>query len=230
VQLNLPRPTLINFTKKEGLEKLGHSERLIQQEIERMLIHDNSKFPQEHTKPVNKVLGPYSEYSLRDIEYANGLIQQEMEAQEDYQDKEEIIASYSKYIDEFCKMSYVPSSKTFNEFVSLSAAEQKEVRETEHKFVKKHLDKEQKRITTIEQEMKEKYEQCMANESQKREKIDELVKDLDKKSRQLDVFVTIQNLEKRILQSRVEEQSNFLKQQERKERELQQEYYRLTHK
>ena len=50
-------------------------------------------------------------------------------------------------------MSYVPSSKTFEEFDSLSSAEQKEVRETEEKIVKKHLDKEQKRINTIEKEI-----------------------------------------------------------------------------
>lgn len=127
-------------------------------------------------------------------------------------------------------MSYVPSSKTFEEFNNLSPAEQKEVRETEEKFVRKHLEKEQKRINTIEKEMKDRYEQCMINERQKRENIDELVKDLDKKSRQLDVFMTIQNLEKKILQSRVDEQRNYLRQQENKERELQQEYYRLTHK
>lgn len=59
--------------------------------------------------------------------------------------------------------------------------------------------------------------------------IDSLVKELDKKARQLDVFLVVQNLEKKITQARLEEQRKFLHQQEAKERVLQQKYYELTH-
>jgi glutamyl-tRNA reductase len=92
------------------------------------------------------------------------------------------------------------------------------------------LEKENKRIYVLEESFKKACENHLKQEMENRQIIDQLVKELDKKSRQLDVFLTVQNLEKRIIATRTEEQRKYLKQQEDKERELQQEYYRLTHK
>lgn len=112
----------------------------------------------------------------------------------------------------------------------MTEQERKEALDTDTKFTKKHLNKEQKKISKIEQEMKERYNNCIEAERRNRELVDSLVEDISKKSRQLDVFKTIQTLEKKIQISRLEEQRKYLRQQEAKEKELQQEYYRLTHK
>ena len=112
----------------------------------------------------------------------------------------------------------------------MTEQERKEALDTDTKFTKKHLNKEKKKINKIEQEMKERYNNCIEAERRNRELVDSLVEDISKKSRQLDVFKTIQTLEKKIQISRLEEQRKYLRQQEAKEKELQQEYYRLTHK
>jgi pre-mRNA-splicing factor CDC5/CEF1 len=230
VQQGLPRPSLINFGKLVDEDKLSESEKLIRQEMEKMLIHDNSKFPQEHTKPVNRALGAYPEFSLKELQRANDLINEEMTRQEDYDDKEAILQKYEDYIDEYCNLAYFPKEKYFYELSERSEAEQQEAIETEQKFVKKQLEREKKKISKLQEGLQIAFEARMKEEQVNRQRVDDLVKELEKKSKQLEVFLVVQNLEKKILQARVEEQTKFLKQQESKEKELQQEYYRLTHK
>jgi pre-mRNA-splicing factor CDC5/CEF1 len=109
VQQGLPRPSIINPIKpKDGDDEC---KKLIKQEMEKMLIHDNSKFPLENTKPVNRVLGKYPEYSLREIERANDLISDEMQKQADFENRDEVIGKYEKYIDGLCSMTYFPKDK-----------------------------------------------------------------------------------------------------------------------
>lgn len=127
-------------------------------------------------------------------------------------------------------MTYFPNQKSFFELNDQPESEQKLALETEEKFIKKQLSKEHKKISSIKEGLNIAFEKCMKQEKENSAKIDNLVKELDKKSRQLDVFLTIQSLEKQILQIRADEQSAFLRQQEGKEKELQREYYRLTHK
>ena len=100
LQMGLPRPSILNFAKFKGVEAINDSEKLIHDEMEKMLIHDNSKFPLENTKPVNRALNSYPEYSLREIESANDLINAELEKQEDFGDKDHILLKYEGYIDD----------------------------------------------------------------------------------------------------------------------------------
>ena len=229
VQQGLPRPTILNFKKFEGYDNMNKSEKLIYEEMEKMLIHDNTKFSLVSTKPVNRILKNYPEYSLKEIEVANNLIQEEMEAQQDYGMKDDIILKYEKHIDNLLEMKYIPSTKSFNELSLMTENQKKEAIDTEMKFVKKHLNKEKKRISKVEAEMKDRYLKCIEEERMRKQLIDSLCQDLEKKSRQLDVYKVLQSLEKKILVSRVEEQKKYLNQQLAKEQELQNEYYRLTH-
>jgi len=230
VQLNLPRPSIINSSKFVNDDQLSASEKMIKQEMEKMLIHDNSKFPLENTKPVNRTLGRYPDYSLRDIARANELIDQEMEKQVDFKNKDQILLSYEDQIEQYCRMAYFPKDKCFYELSDKPEAEQKEAIDTEQKFIQKQLERESKKICKIEESLKIAFDQRLEEEAQNRARIDILAKELENKSRLLDVFMTVQNMEKKIIKTRVEEQRKYLHQQEAKERELQQEYYKVTHK
>mmetsp|Transcript_32805 Transcript_32805/g.37536 ORF Transcript_32805/g.37536 Transcript_32805/m.37536 type:complete len:509 (-) Transcript_32805:26-1552(-) len=229
IRFDLPRPSVINTEKFVSSRELSAAESLIEQEIEKMLVHDNSKFPKKSIKPVNRVLGEYPEYSLKELQTAEDLISQELEAQEDFEQRDEIIARYQEYIDDLGNMKFLPSKKCFIELKSSSESERQEALEAEQKCLLAQLNQEKERISDIEKELRESFEKRMQEERQNREKIDFFVKDLIKKSRQLEVFQVIQNLEKKIIHTRVEEQRKFLRQQEVKEKELQQKYYSLTH-
>ncbi|CAI2386982.1 unnamed protein product [Moneuplotes crassus] len=230
IQMGLPRPSIINFEEFKATSKPSQAERLINDEMSRILIHDNSKFPLEQTKPVNRVLKDYPEYSLRELERANQLIQDEMAQQEDYSNQDEVISNYEDRISSLLSMKYTPSLKSINELATLSPAQQKETLETDEKFVKKQLQKELKKVKKAEDELKNKYTSLTSSQKERSEKIHSLYKEIEKKARQLEVFKTIQTLESKIQRARVEEQNKYLRQQLAKEKDLQNEYYRLTHK
>mmetsp|Transcript_16087 Transcript_16087/g.14046 ORF Transcript_16087/g.14046 Transcript_16087/m.14046 type:complete len:80 (-) Transcript_16087:16-255(-) len=78
--------------------------------------------------------------------------------------------------------------------------------------------------------MKERYEACIKDARNNANNIENLVSAIYDKSIKLDVYRTNQTMEKKIISSRLEQQKKYLRQQEAKEKELQQEYYRLTHK
>ena len=230
VKLNLPRPSIINFNKIINEDQLSAAEKCIRQEMEKMLIHDNSKFPLENTKPVNRVLGEYHEYSVSELQEAKDLIEQELELEEDFSQREEIIQQYENYINEFTKISYLPSKNYYYDINDLSESERKETQDFAQSRLQKLLESEQNKISKIEDKLKEDFDKIIEKERENRKIINDLVNDLTNKSRHLEVFLVAQNLEKSVIQSRVEEQKKFLRQQEAKERELQQVYYDLTHK
>lgn len=230
VRFGLPRPSSINFSKLINEDELSEAEKCIRQEVNKMLIHDNSKFPLENTKPVNRALGDYPEYSISEIQAARDLIAAELEQQEDFDHKEDIIQEYENYIDEYCKMSYLPSKNFFYHTDDLTENERKEADDYAQSLLQKQLDAEQKKISSIEDKLRDDFNKIIEKERENRKIINDLVTDLTNKSRHLEVFQVAQSLEKKIIQIRVEEQKKFLRQQEAKEKELQQMYYDLTHK
>ena len=230
VRFGLPRPSTINFNKLINEDQLSEAEKSIRQEMAKMLIHDNSKFPLKNTKPVNRVLGEYPEYSISEIQAARDLIAAELEQDEEFSQNEKIVKEYEDCIQEFWKMSYIPSKNNFYDINILNENEKKEANDFAQSLLQKQLDSEKFKISSIEEKLKENFDKIIEKERQNRKIINDLVTDLTNKSRHLEVFQVAQSLEKKIISIRVEEQKKFLRQQEAKERELQQMYYNLTHK